>query len=184
MIQDKRLNDKEYRKRLVGRYLEAETTIGEETALAGYYAANEPDEDEIPAAMLLKMSAPDIVSEYSAKEFDRIVEDEERISKNIGMRTRWISVLAGSAAAVFALLFFLHAGRTRDIPEWTMSTAEMAGCIQDMMAICGDDISSVAVRPSGAAAMVTANMKNGTSRKYIMTYNDDDGSASFIALSE
>ena len=50
------LENKQFRKALAERYLEADTTIREEQMLAQYYASHQPDADEEQIAALIKMT--------------------------------------------------------------------------------------------------------------------------------
>ena len=47
------IDNKLERKALIERYLEADTTIAEERAMAEYYAMNQPDADEEAFAQLI-----------------------------------------------------------------------------------------------------------------------------------
>lgn len=51
-----------------------------------------------------------------------------------------------------------------------------------MAAVCGESVASVSVNPVGNAAIMIVNLKDNSSMKYLVTCNDDDGYASFIAL--
>ena len=69
------IKDKDVRMVLVAKYLEAETTVAEETLLAAYYAANEPEEEERAIALMIQMEHANetLLSDKSAEEFDHIV---------------------------------------------------------------------------------------------------------------
>lgn len=202
MKQDERLKDNEFRKMMLERYLDAGTSVEEELALAEYYSENEPEGDEIPSALLVKISTADITSETAAEEFDRIAAGQKHTGIKSG-KVLGISLISACAAAIVLFLIFHHSGEAdgssglseqgsaeiilsenMQHEERRISPEEMVDCIQNIMDLCGDGIASVAARPAGDAALVTANMKDGTSIKYIMTYDRDGGSASFIALNE
>lgn len=102
----KRLDDTSYRKTLIERYLDAETTPEEEKELRDFYLWSNPGtaltEDEKDFQALLGMSAdgsPEYeISRSKADEFDRIMA-KRRVSTNIRRTVRWIS----SAAAVILI---------------------------------------------------------------------------------
>ena len=63
MTSKENLADKNVRRRLITRYLDAMTDPEEEKALAEYFSGNVPDEDEKAFARLLAMSAADPASD-------------------------------------------------------------------------------------------------------------------------
>ena len=65
-----------------------------------------------------------------------------------------------------------------------MSPAAMAENMQQVLDMCGGSVTSLSAKPAGNAALVTATMADGTVKTYIMTCDDGEGSASFIALNE
>lgn len=206
MIRKENLADKSVRSRLIARYLDAMTDPEEERALAEYFSWNVPDEDEKAVALLLAMCAADLASDEGAAEFDRIVSGRRRI------RRVWLvpSVIAACAAVLLLvvlplashrnyapgtdLTLGLDSGPAAGVPveayasaepeQKGISPVEMACCLDQVLALCGDDAAFVDARPSGSSALVTVNMKDGSSRKYFMTFDSGEGSASFVALGE
>ena len=206
MTSKENLADKNVRRRLITRYLDAMTDPEEERALAEYFSGNVPDEDEKAFARLLAMSAADPASDEGAAEFDRIVSGRRHV------RRVWLlpSLIAACAAVLLLIVLppashrnsapgtDLSLGRDSDpaagVPVETYASAEpeqkgispveMACCLDQVLALCGDDAASADARPSGSSALVTVNMKDGSSRKYFMTFDSGEGSASFVALDE
>ena len=88
------LNNKEIRKEILGRYLDAETTIAEERALVEYFMQhNSDDEERAVAAMIV---AENNISRVG---FD---ENSTRVSVNKNSRARywWAGLAAAIAVAV------------------------------------------------------------------------------------
>ena len=67
--------NKQERKALIERYLEADTTVAEERALAEYYAMNQPDADEAAFAKLVLTgnAALNSLSNSGEREYDRLI---------------------------------------------------------------------------------------------------------------
>ena len=88
------LNNKEIRKEILGRYLDAETTIAEERALVEYFMQHNPDDEERAVAAM-------IVAENN---ISRVGFDEnstrESVNKNSRARYWWAGLAAAIAVAV------------------------------------------------------------------------------------
>lgn len=202
MIREENLADKNVRRRLIERYLDAQTDPEEERILAEYFLENVPDDDEKAVALLLGISAADPASDEGAEEFERIVSRRRRV--------RFVPALIAACAAVVVMVVLPLAwnrdsGTGADLAESRasfpetdapvatyvsspaakggISPAEIASCLDQLLTLCGDAASADA-RPSGTSALVTVNMKDGSSRKYFMTFGSDGGSASLVALGE
>ena len=121
------LNDKKIRQELVGRYLNAETTLEEERLLADFLGA--PDiilsTEEEKVLLLLQSSnlieSADISSE-KADEFDRLMQSGRSSRKGKSVAIRWI--ISAAAAVIIAVLLLptLHVSRTKEKPEIAMTT--------------------------------------------------------------
>ena len=88
------LNNKEIRKEILGRYLDAETTIAEERALVEYFMQNNPDDEERAVAAMIVAE-----NNISRVGFD---ENSTRVSVNKNSRARywWAGLAAAIAVAV------------------------------------------------------------------------------------
>lgn len=88
------LNNKEIRKEILRRYLDAETTIAEERALVEYFMQHNPDDEERAVAAM-------IVAENN---ISRVGFDEnstrESVNKNCRARYWWAGLAAAIAVAV------------------------------------------------------------------------------------
>ena len=103
----KELNDKALRQQLIQRYLDGETTIEEEQALARFYLLSDGNfsaEEEAVRQLVLATShlAGDFTpSAEKAEEFDRIMAKSSRTSRRIGL---WPWLAAACAAAILAIV--------------------------------------------------------------------------------
>ena len=88
------LNNKEIRKEILGRYLDAETTIAEERALVEYFMQHNPDDEERAVAAMIVAE-----NNISRVGFD---ENSTRVSVNKNSRARywWAGLAAAIAVAV------------------------------------------------------------------------------------
>ena len=68
------LENKQFRKALAERYLDADTTIREEQMLAQYYASHQPDDDEMQIAAILRMTHAGASDMIDTADFDRITK--------------------------------------------------------------------------------------------------------------
>ena len=172
--------DKEARKALIERYLEAETSPAEEKMLRDWYARHPADGDERAAARLIVLSAP--CGQYpeaidAEAEFDRILAAGERKRRRKILRR---ASLAGGACAAAAALF-LWLGPARQSPQSTLTSVQIADGIRQIMLLEIGDIESVTAIPSGSYAVLTAHLKDGSTCAYIMTINEEDGTTSLLA---
>lgn len=102
--------NKEYRRRLINRWLATETTVEEERRLAEYYRDNRPDSDEKDAAELIlamqSMPAEEPTADIDAEEeYDRILKNHsEKVSKR-----RFSLIMTAVAAAAAVVFILIHA---------------------------------------------------------------------------
>lgn len=174
--------DRETRKALIEKYLEAETTPSEEQRLREWFASHPAEADEREIALLIGLSAPcgHCLSEIGdgEAEFDRVVAAAE--SGRRRKMVRWPLWTAAAAAAV-ALLFWLVP--TRRGAADLLTPIQIAEGIQQMMLLDIGDIESIVATPSGAGAILTAQLKDGNSCSFILTCNEDEGTTSLLAYS-
>lgn len=184
MIND--LADKNSRKALIERYLEAETTPAEEQRLRDWFARHQPDADEREIALLVGLAAPCASClpelDETEAEFDRLVTAGGNGSNNGNgrgrRRLRWRAGIAAAAAAVIAFFFFLRPAGSKEQP---ISPVAIAEGIRQIMMLSPDEIETVVATPSGSKAILTAYLKDGRTFSYILTYDTDDGTTSLLA---
>lgn len=197
------IENKEYRSKLIAKYLEAETTVEEEIALAEYYALeNLIDADEAAVARLILADHPEaaILSAEGEAEFDRIAAEaasEERpVFNPAAARKRarggWRSTAArpftaAKAAAAFAFAFAAVAlvlvlrPQKQSGTECQFTPMEIAQNIDTMFNMDTDEIESIVAEPKGANVILTAKMKDGSSNTFVMSRNPEDGSTKILA---
>ena len=187
------IQDKEYRKALIGRYLDADTTPDEERCLRAYYAeVSEVDDDEKAFAWLMNISAPsaETYSQTKADEYDRLfggVEFTEASSKDSASRStkkrglifKSLYVFATCAAAV--VLFLILKPKAAS-PDFT--PLEIAQSISALAELNSEDVESVAAKPTGGGVIVTAVLKNGTRCDFRMARDGETGEIQLLAMND
>ncbi len=184
MIND--LADKNSRKALIERYLEAETTPAEEQRLRDWFARHQAEADEREIALLVGLAAPCASClpelDETEAEFDRLEAAGGNGSNNGNgrgrRRLRWRAGIAAAAAAAIALFFFLRPVGSKEQP---ISPVAIAEGIRQIMMLSPDEIETVVATPSGSKAILTAYLKDGQTFSYILTYDTDDGTTSLLA---
>ena len=93
------LTDKNIRRALIERYLDAETDVREEALLAEYFAGHQPDEDEASMARMLMAEHPEALLAAGERDFARAAR------RAPGRRPLlWSCAAAAAALALFLLL--------------------------------------------------------------------------------
>lgn len=164
------IDNKQERKALIERYLEADTTVAEERALAEYYAMNQPDADEAAFAKLVLTgsAALNSLSNNGEREYDRLIESRHRIGLKRTMR--WV---AGIAAAV-AVVAIVRASIVSYIDnQRAITPIEIANTLNMMMSLSADEIESITATPCGKNVLITTKMKDNSSSTYILTRDGD-----------
>ena len=169
---------KEIRKELITKYLNAETSPAEERILMDYYLDNKDvDEDEQAFARMIRMENihTDFLSDEGVEEYDRIVNETKQVSKQIPLR--WMTWVGGIAASV-ALIFMMS-------PFFTSSKAdatEIAQCIQQVMSLDMEDMVAISATPVDECVWVKAELKDGSTKTFIMTKDKEMGETSLLAI--
>lgn len=173
--------EKDIRKALIERYLEAETTPEEEMRLREWYATHTPDEDEREFALLVGMSAPCghclPETEEAEAEFDRIMEEGDR--KRHRKVVRWTALLGAAVAAGIAILLWLVP--MRPASPAPLTPVQIAEGIQQIMLLDIGEIESIVATPMDSYAILTARLKDGSTCSYILKCNDDEGTTTLFA---
>ncbi|MCQ2171138.1 MAG: hypothetical protein MJZ17_00050 [Bacteroidales bacterium] len=171
------IDNKEYRSKLIARYLEAETSVKEEIELAEYYSAvreGRLDADEAAVARLILADHPE-VAVLSAE------GGKESSHRNRRPARPFATVRAAAFAfAALALFFVIHLHRQKST-ECIFSPMEIAQSINTMMNMDTDEIESIVAEPKGANVILIAKMKDGSSNTFIMSRNPEDGSTKILA---
>lgn len=118
------------------------------------------------------------LSESAVEEFDRIVREYERPLKRRRL-FRWTSGIAATAAAVVLAVFIFRT----PAEETPLSAVTIAETIGELMNLDEGNILSIEAKPQGSKAILTVNMKNGGTRTYIMTMEEETGATLLTQLS-
>ena len=164
------IDNKLERKVLIERYLEADTTVAEERALAEYYAMNQPDADEAAFAKLVLTgnAALNSLSNSGEQEFDRLVENRHRIG--FKRTLRWVAGIAATIAVVAIVRASIVSYINNQCDITPMEIAETLNTLMDLSA---DEIESINATPCGKNVLITARMKDNSSSTYILTREGD-----------
>ena len=172
------IRNKEIRKSLIVNYLNAETSLADEKVLVDYYLdCKDADEDEQAFAKMIRMENvhDSLLSDEGVEEYDRIVSETKRDSKRIPLR--WMTWVGGIAASI-ALLFMMSPISTS--PK--ANTMEIAQCIQQVMSMDMEDIVSISATPVDNYVWVKAELKDGSTKTFIMSKDKEMGTTSLLAI--
>ena len=182
------IEDKEYRKALIERYLDADTTLEEERLLRMYYAETAAvDDDEKAFARLMNISAPsaEAYSQTKADEYDRLFGSDEsasfeaRVAKRRGVIFKSLYVFAACAAAVALFLIFKPKA-----PSTDFTPLEIAQSISALAELNSKDVESVAAKPTGSGVIVTVVLKDGTRCGFRMARDGASGEIHLLAMND
>ena len=164
------LTDKNIRRALIERYLDAETDVREEALLAEYFAGHKPDEDEASMARMLLAEHPEALLAAGERDFARAAR------RAPGRRPLlWSCAAAAAALALFLLL------RPTAPPAPAFTPLEIAESLNTIMDLGLGDIESVTAVPSGANFLVTVHIKDGSDLTFIMSKDGDTGTLSLAS---
>ena len=187
------IQDKEYRKTLIERYLNADTTPAEERLLRVYYtAAKDLDDDEKAIARLLNILAPSeqTYSQTNVDEYDKLFGGEEsteasskdsvsRQAKKRGIIFKSIYAFAACAATVAMIL--LLRPKTAS-PDFT--PLEIAQSISTLAELNSEDVESVAAKPTSGGVIVTVVLKDGKRCGFRMARDGETGGIQLLAMND
>lgn len=108
------------------------------------------------------------LSDEAVAEFDRIVSEYERplMRKKV---LRWVGSIAAAAAIAVPLIVSRPWGKQGD----PIDPIAMIEGIKHLMEIDSEEILSISAVPNGSQAILTANLKDGSTRFFIMTMDSD-----------
>ena len=185
------MDDTINRKKLVDKYLKAETTIEEEHMLRTYYGqVNDPVLPE-DADMCLLMEATDrlkddfMLSDEKAAEFDRLMEVRPAKRRKVVY-----GLIPAAAAAVFFLFLmikgYVHKGDAdfaiaEVLPEtdaYYTGPENLSQYIADMTAAVNfqknGQVEEYRIQPVGDVTIVTKTLTDGSSSSFIVHVNDNN----------
>lgn len=168
------IQKKEVRQELIAKYLDAETSRNEEKMLLEYYLANRKvDDDEKGFAELIRVEYVNasLLSNEGVEEYERIVSEGK--PKLRLKPSRWITWMSGIAATVALFVWMVS------VPQKS-NTVEIAQTIQQVMNLPMDEIASITATPVNDYVWVKAELKDGTTKTFIMSENK--GTTSLLAI--
>lgn len=169
------LTDKNFRKELIARYLDAETDAAEEKLLAEYFAGHRPEADEEAVARLILAERPEALLSGGEQAFAR----EAARGRGGSAARPWRWALAGLAAAAALALFLLLRPAAPAAPAFT--PLEIAESLNTIMNLGLGEVESATATPSGANLIVTVHLKDGTDLPFIMSRDGDTGTLSLAS---
>lgn len=175
------LKDKDYRNRLIERYLNAETSVSEEVALAEFYATHNPDDDEKAFAQLISASHNLNVnlSDEDTAEYDNIVNRSGKIVK-MPVARHLLELVA--VAAVVLMSFVLRPSVDENVgTDSNITTEAITNAMSAILSLDYENIESVTAKPNGSTVIITAKMKDGGSSTYVMSCNGETGETMLLA---
>ena len=118
------------------------------------------------------------LSDLAVEEFDEIV----MLAEKRKLRNRLLTLTAGLAAAASIALAVMFSGNTPETQE-QIGTIDIVEGINMLMGLNIGDVESITAVPTGAAALLTAKMKDGSTYNYILTRDaEDKGTLSLLAM--
>lgn len=167
--------NKELRKSLIEKYLNAETDVAQERMLAEWFAVHGAGPEEESVARLILAEYPEAGYDEAEREFDSIVASRKRRVRMI----RWAYGFAACAAvAVGIALFFQHR------PTCDFNGMEIAQGIEKIMFLDMENVESVTARPKGNNVIITAIMKDGSRCSYLMSKDGGTSAVSITAMND
>ena len=172
------IRNKEIRKEFITKYLNVETSPAEERILMDYYLNNKDvDEDEQAFALMILMENihTNLFSDEGVEEYDGIINETNKKYKRIPLR--WMT-WAGGIAASIALFFMMTPFYTSPKAD----TADIALCIQQVMNLDMEDMVSISATPVDECVWVKAELKDGSTKTFIMTKDKEMEETSLLAI--
>lgn len=166
--------NRETRKSLVERYLNAETDTAEESMLAEWFATHKAEPEELSVARLILAEHPEAGYNAAVKEFDAIMDSRRRRTKLV----KWVcGAVAAVAVIVSAGALFPHSD------SCAFDGMEIAQGIEHIISLDTENVSSVTARPKGRNIILTVQMNDGTQYAYLMTKDGGTSAISITAMS-
>lgn len=159
--------NREYRKILIDKYLNAETNPAQERVLAEWFASHKAEADEESVAKLILAEYPEAAYDAAEREFDTIIRSKQNRRTTI---LRWTYGFAACAVIALGLGIFLN--QRTDTCDF--NGIEIAQGISQIMSLDVDNIKNVIAKPKGNNVILTATMNDGSKCTYMMTKDGTD----------
>lgn len=161
--------NKELRKSLIEKYLNAETDAMQERMLAEWFATHDAEPEEQSFAKLILAEHPEAEYESAEREFDRMTVSRRKRSK----------LLAWACGAIVCLTVIAWSVLSDSRKVSRFNGLEIAQGIEHIMSLDMEGVESVTAVPKGNDVIITALMHDGTKYSYIMS---KDGGTSAISI--
>lgn len=171
---DAKMN-REYRKTLIEKYLNAESSLEEERMLAEWFSVHKAESDEESVSKILLAEYPEATCNNAVKEFNAIVATAGRRSHIM----KWTFSIAAAAAIVIGLGIFFAKEKTCDF-----NGLEIAQGIEQIMLLNMDNVESITARPKCNNVIITALMNDGSTCSYLMSKDAGTSSVSITAMNK
>ena len=171
------IRNKEFRKKLIIKYLDVETSSAEERMLVDYYLDSKyVDEDEQAFAKMIRMENihANLLSDDGVEEYDRIVCETKQESKRTPLF--WMARVGGIAASIALFFMFFP------ISSPKADTAEIAQCIQQVMNLDMEEMVSISATPVDEYVWIKAELKDGSTKTFIMSKDKEMGETSLLVI--
>lgn len=167
--------NREYRKILIEKYLNAESSLEDERMLAEWFSTHEAEADEASVSKLILAEYPECSYNFAGKEFDAIVATAGRRSRIM----KWTFSFAACATIVIGLGIFYTKEKTCDF-----NGLEIAQGIEQIMSLDMENVESITARPKGNNVIITALMNDGSTCSYLMSKDAATSSVSITAMNK
>lgn len=166
--------NRDSRKSLIERYLNAETDPAQERMLAEWFASHKAEPEELSVAILILAEHPEAGYDAAAKEFDAIMDSRRRRARLV----RWACEAAAVAVMVCVGALFSHSD------SCAFDGMEIAQGIEHIISLDTENVSSVTARPKGKNIILTVQMNDGTQYAYLMTKDGGTSAISITAMND
>lgn len=167
--------NREYRKILIEKYLNAESSLEEDRMLAEWFSVHKVESDEESVSKILLAEYPEATCNTAVKEFDAIVATAGRRSRIM----KWTFSIAAAAAIVIGLGIFFAKERTCDF-----NGLEIAQGIEQIMLLNMENVESITARPKCNNVIITALMNDGSTCSYLMSKDAGTSLVSITAMNK
>lgn len=167
--------NREYRKTLIEKYLNAESSLEEDRMLAEWFSVHKAESDEESVSKILLAEYPEATCNTAVKEFDAIVATAGRRSRIM----KWTFSFAACAAIAVGLGFYFEKARSCDF-----NGLEIAQGIEQIMSLNMENVESITARPKGNNVIITALMNDGSTCSYLMSKDAGTSSVSITAMNK
>ena len=167
--------NKELRKSLIEKYLNAETDVEQELMLAEWFATHDAGPEEVPVARLILAEYPEAGYDAAGREFDYIIASRKSRMRAV----RWAYGFAACVAVAVGLALFFPHRQTCDF-----NGLEIAQGIERIMFLDMENVESVTARPKGNNVIITALLTDGSKCSYMMSKDGGTSAVSITAMND